>query len=257
MKIAVLQSTGVVGECQKNLARLEAAAQRAHAAGAALLVTPELFVSGYDPLAVHAGDGASQRTSMAEIAATAQIALVGSTVEADSGHRYISASLFDSLGREVTRYRKQHLFGGDESLVFRAGTDAPELVHVGEFTAALGICFDIEFPEFAREQALRGADLLLIPTAVPLREERSGAPHPLDTRILSTIVVPARAFESQLFIAYANQAGAKFSGHSTVADPYGRRLVTAGDGDELIFAELDSSVVAQARSDVEYLSYFK
>lgn len=256
MKIAVLQSTAVVGECRKNLAALAAAAHAASAAGAELLLTPELFVSGYEPLAVHSDDGASQRSSIAEIAVSAGIALVGSTVEEESGHRYISASLFDSDGKELTRYRKQHLFGGDESNAFSAGADAPELVGIGDFTAALGICFDIEFPEFAREQALRGADLLLIPTAVPLRAERSGAPHPLDTRIISTTIVPARAFESQLFIAYANHAGAKFSGHSTVADPYGRRLVTAGEGDELIFADLDSADVSQARNDVSYLSYF-
>jgi predicted amidohydrolase len=79
----------------------------------------------------------------------------------------------------------------------------------------------------------------------------------LDTRIVSTILVPARALESQLFVAYANHTGPAFSGTSTVADPYGRRLVTGGDArPELLFADLDHTLVKQARTDVGYLSYF-
>ncbi|BCW05988.1 nitrilase-related carbon-nitrogen hydrolase [Arthrobacter sp. NtRootA1] len=257
MRIALLQATGIVGAAQENRETLEGAARSASSRGADLLLTPELFLSGYDPLRVHLEDGANQRDWIARAAAAAGIGIVASTVDHDEAGRYICASLFDRTGQELTRYRKQHLFGADESGVFRPGTSQPELVRIGDFTAALGICFDIEFPEFAREQALRGANLLLIPTAVPLRASTGDEPHPLDTRIVSTVLVPARALESQVFVAYANHAGPKFSGTSTVADPYGRRITTAGDADaEIVFADLDHNLIRQARTDIGYLAYF-
>lgn len=258
MRIALLQATGVVGAAQENRETLEGATRTAAQGGAELVVTPELFLSGYDPLRVGQDDGASHRDWIAGIAAAAGIHIAASTVEQASDGTYICASIFDRTGQELTRYRKQHLFGAAETAAFRPGTAQPELVRIGEFTAALGICFDVEFPEFAREQALRGADLLLVPTAVPLRTGAGGAPPHLDTRIVSTVLVPARALESQLFVAYANHTGPGFSGTSTVADPYGRRLATAGgDGRrELLFADLDHALVSQARKDVGYLSYF-
>ncbi|SKB73897.1 Predicted amidohydrolase [Arthrobacter sp. 31Cvi3.1E] len=257
MKIAALQATGAVGSTQDNRETLEAAARKAAIEGAELLVTPELFVSGYDPLRVHTDDGDQQRDWIAGIAAAAGIRIVASSVEHRRSCTYITASIFDRNGQELTRYRKQHLFGDAENTVFRAGTTPPELVRVGAFTAALGICFDIEFPEFAREQALRGADLLLIPTAVPLRVEIDPGDPTLDTRLISTLLVPARALESQLFIVYANHAGPTFSGTSTIADPYGRLLTTAGDtGNELITADLDFTLVQRARADIGYLSSF-
>ncbi|MET3368485.1 UNVERIFIED_CONTAM: putative amidohydrolase [Jeotgalibacillus campisalis] len=257
MRIALLQATGIVGAAQENRETLEGAARAAAGGGAELLVTPELFLSGYDPLRVHLDDGEKHRDWIAGIAAAAGVGIVGSTVDHDNTGHYICASLFDRTGHELTRYRKQHLFGAAETGVFRPGTERPELVKVGEFTAALGICFDIEFPEFAREQALRGADLLLIPTAVPLRAGAGDEPHPLDTRIVSTILVPARALESQVFVAYANHASPNFSGTSTVADPYGRRITTAGDaGAKVLFADLDPNLIRQARADIGYLNYF-
>ncbi len=257
MKIAALQATGAVGSAQDNRETLEAAARQAALEGAELLVTPELFVSGYDPLRVHADDGDQQRDWIAGIAAAAGIRIVASSVEQQRSSTYITASIFDRNGQELTRYRKQHLFGDAENTVFTAGTTPPELVRVGEFTAALGICFDIEFPEFVREQALRGADLLLIPTAVPLRVEIDVGSPTLDTRLMSTLLVPARALESQLFIVYANHAGPAFSGTSTIADPYGRRLTTAGDtANELVTADLDFALVQRARADIGYLSFF-
>lgn len=256
MRIGLLQATGVVGAAQDNRVTLQTAADSAAAGGAELLISPELFLSGYRPLAVHQDDGSQHREWVAAMAASAGISIVASTVEHANGAAYISASIFTPTGAEATRYRKQHLFGPDESSVFESGSSDPELIELGGFTAALGVCFDVEFPEFARRLALRGADLLLVPTAVPLRSGSGGQAPPLDTTLVSTLLVPARALESQLFVAYANHAGPIFSGTSTVADPYGRRITTAGDGPELIFADLDHSHIGRARTDIGYLSYF-
>lgn len=256
LRVAVLQATGLVNSVTENLRRIAARAHEAKQRGAKLLVTPELFTSGYAPSLVHGADGAAQREHLAAIAVEHGIALVASTVEHEDGRHYISASLFGPDGVELTRYRKQNLFGADENSVFTPGTEAPAVVDFNGVRIALGICFDVEFPEFVRSAALAGAELLCVPTAVPLRAADDAGEQLFDTRLIPSMVVPTRALESQLFIAYANHAGPDFAGLSTIADPYGRRLATASGEGELILADVDLAVLAQARRDTDYLARF-
>ncbi|MGX9901523.1 nitrilase-related carbon-nitrogen hydrolase [Arthrobacter sp. SA17] len=256
LRVAVLQATGLVNSARENLRRLAERAREAQKRGATLLVTPELFTTGYAPTLVHANDGAVHREQLAAIARENAIGLVASTVEHDQGRHYISASFFDAQGTELTRYRKQNLFGSSERSVFSPGAEAPVIVAFQGVNVALGICFDIEFPEFVRSVALAGAELLCVPTAVPLREPDTGGAQPFDTRLIPAMVVPTRALESQLFIAYANHAGPTFAGLSTIADPYGRHLSAAAADGELIVANINRNTLAQARRDTDYLSRF-
>lgn len=253
MHVAALQAPSISGDWKHNADIVRAAARRAADQGAELLVTPELFLSSYDPAHIANDPGEVHREALAAIAVESGLHLVASTVEAEREHRFISASLFSPTGEEIARYRKQHLFGDAELSSFIPGTVDPEIIEVLGWKVALGICFDIEFPEFARRAALDGAELLLIPTAIPLRPDVNGRPHALDTRMLSTLVVPCRAYESQLFIIYSNHSGQGFSGHSTIADPFGQRLATAQDDQQILLAELDRSKLTQAHEAVSYL----
>jgi len=256
LRVAVLQATGLVNSGAENLRRLATRAHEARQRGANLLVTPELFASGYAPTLVHGTDGAAQRAQLSAIAVEHGMGLVASTVEHDQGKHYISASFFSETGTELTRYRKQHLFGHDENAVFAPGAQPPAVVTFNGVKIALGICFDVEFPEFVRSAALAGAELLCVPTAVPLRAAGDAGDQPFDTRLVPAMVVPTRALESQLFIAYANHAGPNFAGLSTIADPYGRHLSAAADDGELIVADIDLGTLTQARSDTDYLARF-
>ncbi|MFJ5956500.1 nitrilase-related carbon-nitrogen hydrolase [Paenarthrobacter sp. NPDC092416] len=254
LRVAVLQATGLVNSAAENLRRLATRALEARQRGASLLVTPELFTSGYAPTLIHGTDGAAHRAQLAAIAVEHGIGLVASTVEHDNDKHYISASLFDTDGTEVARYRKQNLFGLDENSVFTPGTQPPAVVTFNGVKIALGICFDVEFPEFVRSAALAGAELLCVPTAVPLRAAGPAGKQPFDTRLVPSMVIPTRALESQLFIAYANHAGPNFAGLSTIADPYGRHLSAAADDGELIVADIDLRTLTQARKDTDYLA---
>ncbi|ALV43864.1 carbon-nitrogen hydrolase [Pseudarthrobacter sulfonivorans] len=256
MRVAVLQATGLVNSAAENLRRLSSQAREARRRGADLLVTPELFVSGYAPTLVHTKDGTVHREQLAAIAREYAIGLVASTVEHEGGRHYISASFFNAEGTELTRYRKQNLFGSSEKSVFTPGADAPAIVEFHGANVALGICFDVEFPEFVRAAALAGAELLCVPTAVPLRESDSTGAQPFDTRLIPSMVVPTRALESQVYIAYANHAGPHFAGLSTIADPYGRHLSAAAADGELIVANINLNTLSQARRDTDYLSRF-
>ncbi|MHA7209640.1 nitrilase-related carbon-nitrogen hydrolase [Arthrobacter sp. MDT1-65] len=254
--LAVLQADGATGAVEENLRRLEAFAARAAEQGAGILVTPELFATGYAPALVADSDGPGIRASLADIARRHGIALVGSTVDATPDGRHISASLFDRQGAELTRYRKAHLFGAEEQSVFQPGNELPELVPLLGLTVALGICYDIEFPEFARSAAQRGADVLLIPTAVPTTGDVGGrAPeHTYNAEIISTLLVPARALENGVYVAYANHTAPDFTGLSCIAGPYGTFLGVAGHDEELIFADVDHAEVQRAREINTYLT---
>jgi predicted amidohydrolase len=254
LRVAVLQATGLVGNRQRNLATLDDAARRARSEGAELLVTPELFISGYHPASAAGDDGEGHRLAVAEIARSAGLAVVASTVDHHQGKRFISASLFDNTGQELTRYHKRHLFGPAEKAVFTAGSLRPGVVPVAGVKVALGVCFDVEFPEFTREVARSGAELLCVPTAVPLRHRRDAEADPFDARLIPGMVVPTRALESQIYIAYANHTGPRFAGLSCLSDPYGRRVAAGESGTELVLGDVDPQTLRAARRATDYLA---
>ncbi len=266
--ISVLQAQGAVGAVEENLELLRSFAGRAAEAGTDILVTPELFATGYAPERVAGEDGSAIREQIARIAADSGIAIVASTVEhtiersagfaanATTERRFISASLFASDGNELTRYRKSNLFGAEEQRVFDLGDAPAEVVEVAGLRVALAICYDIEFPEIARRAAVAGAEALLIPTAVPSTGDVAGDQpgHSYNAEVISTHMVPVRALENGLYIAYANHSGPGFTGLSCIASPYGNTLAIAGrDDTELLSAEFLSSEVSKAREVNSYL----
>lgn len=124
MRIAALQMRAVAGDPAANLARIERAAVEAAAAGATLLVAPELAVTGYGAgeaigdLAEGADGPIVDR--LAAIARNAGLAIACGIAERDGGDVYNSAVLIEPAGRR-TVYRKSHLYGPYERGLFRPG----------------------------------------------------------------------------------------------------------------------------------------
>lgn len=254
--VAVAQSEAVVDDVDRNLATLARLAARARDLGADLVVTPELFATGYAPDRAWRHDGAAVRDALASIARAERIALVASSVEAvavggDGEVHRISASLFDPDAGELVRFGKRHLFGEVErAWMTPADAYAPPFAWAG-VTWGGGICYDVEFPEFARAQALAGADILLIPTAVPVAEggaDDLGDAWHYSASLTSTLQVPARALESGVAIAYANHCGPGFTGRSCIATPFGRLAVLLGDGEDVAVARIPLDAILRARA---------
>ena len=74
---------------------------------------------------------------------------------------------------EVINYRKVHLSGA-ENVVFSPGTTLDVVAEIGGIKIGLLICADISYPEAARELALKGADLIIVPTAQAAPPELNG-----------------------------------------------------------------------------------
>lgn len=250
--LALMQANSAVLDVQANCDAVDDAARKAAAAGARVLLTPELFPVGYAPRRLRAeldpGILPPLRQALAGIARKNGIALVYSlpAVTAEEDWQ-ITATLVDENGRELLNYTKVHLFGPDERAAFAPAGAAPGVVEFHGIKTSLVICYDIEFPESARAAALRGAELLLVPTA--LAGGFDAVPQ---------VLVRARALENQLTVAYANHTGAEdgteFLGGSVIAAPDGSLLAEAGAGTELLFAELPE---ASGPGDADAVAYLR
>ncbi|MET9777058.1 carbon-nitrogen hydrolase family protein [Streptomyces sp. NPDC006367] len=250
MRTALLQSSGRPGSTAENLQVLDEAAGRAAAAGAGLLVTSELFLTGYaigDGIGrlAEAADGEAA-DAVAETAARHGLAVAYGYPERDGERVFNSVQLISADGTRLANYRKTHLFGCFEREHFVPGEQPVVQTELNGLTVGLMICYDVEFPENVRAHALAGTDLLLVPTAQM---------HPF--QFVAESVVPVRAFENQMYVAYVNRVGPEgefeFVGLSVLAGPDGTPRARAGRTEELILADADPAFLAASRETNPYL----
>ncbi|MEU6552717.1 carbon-nitrogen hydrolase family protein [Streptomyces sp. NPDC046915] len=250
MRTALLQSSGRPGFPAENLEVLDAAAGRAAAAGAELLVAPEMFLTGYaigDAIGglAEPADGAAA-DAIAGLATRHGLAITYGYPERDGDTVYNSAQLISADGTRLANYRKTHLFGCSERDHFTPGEQSLVQARLGGLTVGIMICYDVEFPENARAHALAGTDLLVVPTANM---------HPF--QFVAEAMVPVRAWENQMYVAYVNRVGAEgefeFFGLSALAGPDGIARTRAGRGEELVVADVDPAFLAASREANPYL----
>lgn len=252
LRVALHQGpAGTPRTVQAGLAALDDAARRAAAAGARLLVTPELSLTGYalgDRVAELAepADGDSAR-AVSRIAAAHGVAVVYGYPERDGQAVHNSVALVGPDGTVLAGYRKTHLYGGYETAHFAPGGRLVVQADLDGVRIGLLVCYDVEFPETVRAHALAGTELLVVPTALMRPYE-----------IVPETVVPARAWENQLYIAYTNRLGREgefdFAGLSVLAAPDGTAPARAGRDEQLLVAEVDTGRLRASRDENPYLT---
>lgn len=233
---------------QGNLGRLDAACASAAAQRADVLVTPEMFTSGYaitraevERLAEDAGG--PTEAAVARIARRHGIAVVYGHPERVPGTRagkdsasesraYNAATMIGPDGVVRGRHRKVHLFGNVDRGQFAANPARPLAFDLDGTRLGMLICYDVEFPESVRQLAVAGARIVLVPTA-----NMTGCDQ------IQEILVRARALENNCGVAYANYCGADdvfdYNGLSMICGPRGEVLAQASrNAEELIIADL-------------------
>ncbi|AMT69718.1 carbon-nitrogen hydrolase family protein [Mycobacteroides immunogenum] len=252
LRLAVVQCSSMAADVQANLARLAETVHAAAVHGAQLVVFPEMYLTGYNigewdirELAEPQDGPAIQFIRQAACDADVHIC-VGYPERAADGQIYNSALICDPQGRVVLNYRKSHLFGDAEKKVFaRPGPQLP-LVVVRGVSIGLLICYDVEFPENVRALAMARADLVVVPTA-------NMKPY----LAVCETVVPARAYENQLYVAYANyygdHDGLAYCGGSSIVGPDGVVLAQADEGAGLLIADVDRAEIDRSRSQQCFL----
>jgi NAD+ synthase (glutamine-hydrolysing) len=203
MKLGIAQLNLTVGDIAGNAAKLLAAAQEAHGAGAALLLTPEMSICGYpaEDLVLRLDFTAACEAAVRQLAADAppELALIVGYPERHDEELFNAAALLRG-GRVEAVYHKHHLPNYsvfDEQRVFDSG-DAPCVFDCGGVKFGLNICGDIWEPGPATRAWDAGAAWLLVPNA---------SPYHLNKESERYAVVRARLVEAGLPIIYANMVG--------------------------------------------------
>lgn len=252
MKIAGLQMRTLIGDVAVNLEKIRQNAKKAAANGAKLLIVPELALVGY-------GAGAALKSSaetasgqsaaiLADIAKTIGIGIVAGFAEEAAGRCFNSALYVSEDGARAV-YRKSNLFAAYENRWFSAADPSSVIVEYGGIKVGFLICYDVEFPENVRRLALAGAELIVVPTALPAGPSAD---------FIVEHMIKVRSFESQVHIAYINNVGKSgdysFAGRSLIAAPDGSTLAQATEGDEmLIYASIQPQEFAQSSQANSYL----
>jgi predicted amidohydrolase len=250
LTIALAQMDVRPGEPEDNLGRARILAAQAEAAGADILLLPELWFQGYDleradQWAAPLGEG-----GFAEMAALARehgLYVAGSVLEDHPGGVSNTAALYDPQGTLLGSYRKIHLFRLMEEPRYLTGGDRAVLCPTPWGPVGLAICYDLRFPELFRTMALAGAVLFLVPAQWPIRRIEAWK-----------LLARARAVENELFVATCNRVGTGgdviFPGQSAVIDPWGRALVEENDEERLLVAPVVLREMEKAR---RYLTVYE
>jgi omega-amidase len=237
------------GNLEANFEQLRNWTLEAKRRGSALVLFPELCLSGYDlahskKYAAMLGEGSFKQLSA--LARECNIALGLSVLEMRDGKTYNSFPLFNSEGKCCALYRKAHLFRPMAEHNWLTAGDALTQAQMPWGQTGLGICYDLRFPEMMRHYALHGAQLVLMPAQWPSQRIDHWQ-----------TLLRARAIENQLFVVGCNCAGktgeTTFGGYSAIIDPWGRIVLEGKDSAELLTAEIDISLVETVRRDFPVL----
>jgi N-carbamoylputrescine amidase len=246
----------------KNVDKAERLVKEAVSNGARLVCLQEMFNTIYFPFEANSASfdlaepiSGPTITRMRELARQEQIVLVAPIFEIASENRYFNtAAVIDPSGELMGLYRKSSI-----PLVSADGASALEKYYFTQgdtgfrvFDTPLGIkiglliCYDRHFPEAARVLALRGADVIMIPTA-----------SPGFSRYMWDLEVRSHAAFNLCYVGGVNRVGVDEGdygqhhyGSSLWADPTGKVVSQAGDeSDEIVYADIDLSIMTRVRRD--------
>ena len=246
---------------EDNLAKAEAFVREAAGEGANVILLQELFENLYfpqlereelfalaHPVATH-----PFLERFSALAKELGVVLPISFFE-HSGQAYFnSLAMIDADGTVLGVYRKSHIPDGpgyEEKFYFNPGDTGFKTWRTRFGAIGVGICWDQWFPECARIMALKGADLLLYPTAIGSEPDEVGG---LDTRDMWQRAMLGHAVSNSVYLAAANRVGregdATFYGSSFIADFTGTKLTEADRSAEtVLYADLDLAAARRFRA---------
>ncbi len=280
LRVAAVQLNSTA-EKAANMAAADRLTRAAAADGARLIVLPEKWsVLGADD-DLRAGaetlDGPAVSWARAIARELAIDLVVGSIVEAPqadrgaaggklantsmhvgSGGKLANTSVHvDPHGEVRAVYRKLHMFDVEvagrayrESAVTEPGEEIVSSATADGVELGMSICYDLRFPELFGALALRGARVVVLPSAFTLPT----------TRDHWEILVRARAIENEMFVIAANQVGPDPGGHhaggrSMIVDPWGVVLARAEDREGFVAADLDLDRQMEIRAQLPVLAH--
>jgi N-carbamoylputrescine amidase len=268
LKVGLVQMA-MSPEPAENLARAVAGVREAARGGAAVVVLPELFRSRYfcqsEDAALfglaEAVPGPSTET-LATLAAELKITLVASLFEKRAaGLFHNTAAVLDAERGFIGKYRKMHIPDDPryyEKYYFTPGDLGFKSFHTRAGELGVLVCWDQWYPEAARLTALKGAEILVYPTAIgwhPEEKDRFGERQHSAWETIQR----SHAIANGCFVVAVNRTGfepdprgtggIEFWGQSFIAAPDGRVIVRAPqDREAVLVAEIDLAEIDASRA---------
>ncbi|MEP1421170.1 MAG: N-carbamoylputrescine amidase [Erythrobacter sp.] len=269
LTVAALQLSLNSHDENTNIAAVSAMVEEAAARGAKVILPPELFSGPYfcreedEALFALARPTLDHPSviAMQALAAKLKVAIPTSFFERDGHHYYNTLAMIGPDGLIMGTYRKSHIPDGpgyEEKFYFRPGNDGfkvwdlpgdnGQAVRIG-----VGICWDQWYPECARVMALKGAEVLLYPTAIGSEPYDAS----LDTSRMWRRAMIGHAVSNCMPVIAANRIGNEgeqsFYGHSFISDEWGDLVGAFGAGEEgVIAASLDLAKAAKHRAGMGF-----
>ncbi|WP_369026830.1 N-carbamoylputrescine amidase [Qipengyuania sp. RANM35] len=236
LTLAVLQLPLARPDAADNIAAVSALVEEAAGKGAQVILPPELFAGDYfcreedEALFARAHPTVEDPSvaAMRELARKHGVAIPTSFFERDGHHYYNTLAMIGPDGEIMGTYRKSHIPDGpgyEEKYYFRPGNDEFKVWNVFGARIGVGICWDQWYPECARVMALKGAEVLLYPTAIGSEPYDAD----LDTSRMWRRAMIGHAVSNCMPVAAANRIGHEgpvdraqsFYGHSFISDEWG------------------------------------
>lgn len=249
MRIAGVQLDTVWEDRERSFARAMPWIDAAAAAGARLVVLPEMFACGFSMNTARIAEpfGGPSAKFLEEQARRHRLWICGSVPELTPGaERPHNTLIVAAPDGTLHRYRKIHPFTyADEHHHYAAGTERVT-VDVEGLRCTLFVCYDLRFADEFWAEAPRTDCYVVV------------ANWPSTRRAHWTTLLRARAIENQAYVVGVNRVGTggnlDYAGDSRIYDPYGEALATAAGIETLLIAEVDPAVVEQARERFPFLS---
>lgn len=243
--VACIQLAPVIGDAVETLTRIDSALRSAADQGANIAVLPELANCGYmfsgpDELRASAQplDGPYIRHLTSIASELGLVVATGFAEAASTGEIYNSGAIVDGSGM-LAAYRKAHLWNAEKTFGFVEGDERPPTVDTVYGRLGLMICYDLEFPEWVRQVALDGADLLCVPVNWPLY------PRPEGERPTEIVRAQAGASVNRMYIAAADRVGRERG-----QEWLGGTVIVDADGFPVTRIQLDEEHIALATLDL-------
>ena len=238
-------------DIETNLKKMEVLITKAKKEGADLVVLPESSTTGFVPnlssekfyemLSTIPG---KETDKVGRIAENVGVHIVFPTYEkGENGAIYNSSVLLDDSGKILGVYRKTHPFPTERIEGGGWTTRGSEIVVAKTKFANVGliICYDGDFPELSRCNALNGAEVIVRPSAF------------MRTFEIWDLTNRAMAYENHVYVVAVNAVGRDggnnhYFGGSMIVNPIAQKLAQAGGGEDIIYAKLDPD-------PIKYISY--
>ncbi|WP_298495303.1 carbon-nitrogen hydrolase family protein [Helicobacter sp. UBA3407] len=263
LKVSLIQMQTIPQDLEGNLALALKMAKKSIKNGAKLIVLPELFDSGYcveNESEKYASDFTNPQDSktlqsLLKFCQQHKVYIVGCVIEKDSTNNtfYDTAFIIGENGL-IGKYRKIYLWG-DEPKRFGRGSDYPIFtLDFNDFQVKIGlqICYEIGFSEGARILSLKGAEILIYPSAFG------------KARLYAwNLASRARALENGAFVLAVNQSKSqrsqwnhqklKFAANSQIINPKGEVLAKARKKNEALTYTIHLQDCKEQRDSLPYL----